>query len=415
MVERVSTNLMYSLLSRNVINNQAQIFDLSEKMNTGKKFNSPSEDPVGIIGAVTTSGRILNNDQGIRNRTTAIADLEGQEVALTSLVALVDRVNEIAIRAGSDTLSADERILFRDEMRSLGETIVQVVNSKNGNKYLFSGEQSNVPTLRLNDGANFNTAVYKDNQDNGKERAVDGSPTSISLKDVLLTGADGAVLQNNVINPVATQTGDLDFQVNDGNGNVFNFTANIVSTDNLAGIITKINAAYTGAGGAGTVAQEAPAGYLRMDTDLIPGSAQSQEARISVLSSSDINVANEIGINRQDNFGRDTGLLNTLAALEAALTANDSAAIKDTIDNLAFNSKEINQRASRVGLLVGQAERFNASAVDLDLKLQSDLSIQQDLDLIDANAQFANLQVALQTSVRNSANFFSQSLADFIG
>lgn len=414
MIDRVSTNLLYSLSTRTIQKNQSDVYNLSNKINLGKKFTNPIDDPVGIIGATHVSGRILDNDQATRDRQTAISDLNAQEVALNNAVDLTDKIYEIAVAAGNDALSANERTLYRDEMRSIGESIVQIVNSKVGERFIFSGKQSNLQTLRLQDGASFDQAVYKHNQDNGEERQIEGAPTSVSLQDTLLGTADGAILTNRIINPVTSVASNLDFEIDDGNGNIINFTVNTNVGDNLPALIAAINGAYTAAGGPGSIAQESPNGYLEMNTNLITGNTPNSTARISVLSSSDTTLTNEIGINRQDNYGRELGLLRTLTDLENALLADDSATIRGLIYEIQFNLGELNTARSKVGLLVSQAERFNDASEDLNLKLQSDLSQQQDLDMVDATVRLNNLQIALQTSVQTTSNMFSLSLANFL-
>lgn len=414
MVDRLSTNLIYNLLGSNVIGKQNEIFKLSKQINSGKKFVSPDDDPVGIIGSIDTQGRIKKNDQSIRDRNTLIADLEAQEVAISTINDITDRVHEIAVAGASDTMSGNERRILRDELRSLGETIVQLVNSKNGDKYIFSGQQSNLQTLRLDDGASFGQVVYKHNQDNGQERLVNDIRASVSLKDALVNQASTAVLTNNKINPVASTAGDLVFEVNDGNDNVYNFTASIASGDDLSTVISKINTAFTGSGGSGSIATESPSGYLKLDTANITGNLANSSSKISLKSSSTKALTNELGVSTKDYFGKEKGLLQTLADLETALSNNDSTTIRNSLNILTFNSRQLNSVRSDIGLLVAQSERLNTASDDLDIKLQSDLSIVQDIDMIDANIQLANSQSALQTAIQITSSFFSRSLSDFL-
>jgi flagellin-like hook-associated protein FlgL len=208
----------------------------------------------------------------VRDREGAISDLNAQEIALNNVIDLTDKVYEIAVASGNDTLSANERLLYKDELRSVGESIVKLINSKVGDRFVFSGKQSNLQTLRLQDGASFDQAVYKHNQNNGEERTVEGAPTSVSLEDTLLGTADGATLANRIINPVTTIAGNLDFEVDDGNGNIFNFTANAAIGDNLTTIIGSINAAYVGAGGVGVIAIASGAGFRLVVSDVFTSS-----------------------------------------------------------------------------------------------------------------------------------------------
>ncbi len=175
MVDRLSTNLIFSLLGQNITDGQKTVIDLSKKINSGKKFTSPYDDPVGLIGAISTQGRILSNDQSTRDRIQSKSQLEGAEIALRSMHDITDRINELTVRAANDSASSDERNIIANELRSLISSFTQLTNTKVGDKYIFSGQQSDLQTIRLNDGANYNTAVYKHNQDNGKQRIIDGN------------------------------------------------------------------------------------------------------------------------------------------------------------------------------------------------------------------------------------------------
>ncbi len=415
MVDRLSTSLIYSLLSRNVTDNQSDIYKLSKQINLGKKFTAAYDDPVSIIGSIDTQGRISKNDQGIRDRNTATSDLEAQEISLRSMNDIIDKINEIAIKGGTGSVSTDERLILKDELSSLADTIIQLSNSKNGSKFIFSGEQSDLQTLRLQEGSTFDQVIYKHNQDNSKERASGGLTSSVSVKDALVSAAQGAFCRNNVINPIATAAGNLVFETDDGNGTIVNFTAAIASGDDLSTIISKINTAFTGAGGLGSLAQESPAGYLKLDTANITGNTANSDARISLKNTSTTALVKELGVSTRDNFGKDMGLMNTIASLVSALSSNDDSAIRGLLNNIKSNSKQINAVQSQVGLLIAQAERLNSAGDDLDIKLQSDLSTIQDIDMVDANMQLANAQAALQTAIKTTSNFFSKSLGDFLG
>jgi flagellin-like hook-associated protein FlgL len=216
------------------------------------------------------------------------------------------------------------------------------------------------------------------------------------------------------MNPVSSKTGDIDFEVDDGNGTLTNFSVTVNVGDDLNTIITAINTAFTGAGGLGAIAQESPSGYLQMNTDLVTGSTNNKQAKISVQSTSDLNVTNELGISRQDFYGREMGLLRSISTLQTALTANDAPTIRNMIDQFKFNMGELNASRSMVGLYLSNAERLNSASEDLDLKLQTDLSLKEDLDMIDATVKMNNLQVALQAAVQTTANMFSISIGNFL-
>ncbi len=414
MVDRLSTGLMFRLLGSQITDNQSRVFQLSKQLNSQKKFATAYDDPVALIGTIGVQGRILQNDQEIRNRGQGSTELDAAEVSINGMNNILGRVKEIALSAANDTLGPSERTNYADELATLVQSFTQFINNKVGNTYIFSGQQGNLQTIRLQNNSPYNTAVYKHNQDDGAQRTIDGITTSIDLKDALTSPASSAQLESSVINPVAASNGNLDFEINDGNGNIVDFTANISSGDTLANIISKINTAFTAAGGVGSIAQESPAGYLNMDTALITGNTAAEAAKIQVMKTSDSTLANQLYIKKQINRGQEAGVYNTFQALDDALRSSDTTTLRSLLTNIEFNLGQMNTALSRVGLSSSQIERLNTSSDDLDIKLQADLSESQDIDFVKANLDMTNAQAALQTSIQTSSNFFNQTLSRFL-
>lgn len=414
-MERLSTNMIFSMMTSQISDNQKEIVNLTKQINESKNFTTSYDNPVAFIGSVATGGRILENNQTLRDLDLSISELEVAETPLRTMKDIMDRINEIALRASNGSTSADERVIFKNELRTLGESVVQLSNSKVGDKYIFSGQQSSFQTIRLDTGADFKTAIYKHNQDDTKERFINGQPTSISLKEVLLAEPEGASMTSTAINPVVQSNGDLVMEVDDGNGNKTQFSTSLASGDDLSTVITKINAAFTTAGGLGTIAQESPLGYLNFNTNLVTGNSKNSKAMISIDKSSSSEITDVLYLKKQKIYGSEMGILNTLSDLESALSSNDEGSIRDLLGNINFNITQLNSKISNVGLLMSQAQSFKLSAEDLNIKLESDLSAIQDLDFISASLELNNAQSALQTAIRTSSNFFSFSLSNFLG
>ncbi len=405
---------MFRLLGNQINTNQERVFQLSKQINSQKKFATAYDDPVAMIGAIGVQGRILQNDQGSRDLKQASTSLDAAEVSLNGMNNILSRVKEIVLAAANDTLGAEEKQNYADELKTLVQSFTQFANNKVGDIYIFSGQQGDLQTIRLQDNSPYNTAVYKHNQDNGKQRIIDEVATSIDLEDALTAQSSSARLESTVINPIAASSGNLDFEINDGNNNTISFTANISSGDDLSTIISKINTAFTAAGGSGSIAQEDPTGYLNMDTALVTGNAASANAMIQVMKTSDSTLANQLYIKKQINRGREAGVYNTFQALDNALRSNDSTAIRSLLTNVDFNLAQVSSALSKVGLSSAQIERLNSSSDDLDIKLQADLSQAQDIDFVKANLDMTNAQAALQTSIQTSSNFFNQTLSRFL-
>lgn len=415
MVERLSTAQIFTMLNSHIVYNQGRMIELSKQINLGKKFTEAYEAPVGVINSIQTSGKILQTEHEQRARFTARNDLELAEVNLSTMKDMMDRIKELTIQGGNDLYDAASRSNITDEIRSLGETLVQLANSKAGSRYVFSGTQSQEPTMRLNTGADFATTIYKNGIDNGAERFVDRIQSSISLYDTFISDAKTAVLESKVMSPTLTSTGPLTIEIDDGNGTLTNFTANLSAGDDLGAIIGKINAAFTLAGGVGSLATQDPVGYLKLDTGLVTGSTPGKKAKIHVLQSSSTSVTNELYIKKQINYGKEQGIMKTLSLLEAAFSADDTSSIRGLIDDIEFNTNELIALRSDVGSFIKEIETLDANSDDALIKLNQDLSVIEDVDYLQASVDLSNIQAALTTSIQTGSNFFSQTLSNFLG
>jgi flagellar hook-associated protein 3 FlgL len=415
MVDRLSTSQIFTMLNSHIVYNQGRMIDLSRQINLGKKFTEAHEAPVGAIKSIQTSGKILQTEHAQRARFTAKSDLELAEVNLSSMKDLMDRVKELSIQGANDLYDAGSRSNITNEIRSIGETIVQLANAKSGSRYIFSGNQTQEATLRLNSGADFASTIYKNGIDNKAERKIEAIQSSVSLYDAFISDAKPAVLESKVMSPVLTNNGDLNLEIDDGNGNIWNFPVALATGDDLAAVIGKINAAFTGAGGPGSLATEDPTGYLKLDTALITGNSPGKEAKIQVLQSSDTSITNELYIKKQINYGQSQGLLQTFSDLEAAFTANDTAQIRTLIEDIESNINQLISLRSDVGSFIKEIETLDTNADSALIKLNQDLSVIQDVDYLEASVDLSNIQAALSTSIQTSSNFFSQTLSNFLG
>lgn len=415
MVDRLSSTQIFNILTSQILNNQNKVVDLSNKLNLGKEVINSYDVPFAISKSLKTQGEIKSNEQVLKNQRLSIIELELADTSISGIKDILDKIKELSITGGNDTLGASERNTIAQEVRVLGESIVQLANSKSGSKYIFSGKQSNIATINLPSGANFSTATYKSGLPDLGEREVNGVEVSINLNDALITQARGATSSSNIINPTVATNGNLDFEINDGNGNTTNFTANLTAGMDLATTIATINASFNGAGGLGSIAEEAPAGYLKLNTELITGNSQNKTASIKINNSSNNTTINEIGLKIGFTRGIDSGVMHTLDALESALIANDSAGVRDLLDNLDSNIKTIIDKQTETGALVNKLESLEDNATSLDIKLKSDLSNVEDLDFIQATSDLASLQSALETSIQTTAGMFRGNIFNFLG
>jgi flagellar hook-associated protein 3 FlgL len=417
MVDRLSTKQLYSIFNRNILSNQEQYAKSADKLNSGRNFIKSYDDPRASTLSIDLAGRINNQteEQDIRNLIQS--DLEIAENAVSGMKDFMDRVREIAIQASNDTISGDERDNMRTEIRNIGNTLIQIANTKSNGKYIFSGEQSDLTTFKLGDDlADFSDVVYKESLDNSREKNIQGVQTTYSIKDAFISEAGSASIPGRQINPAITAIGgNLDFSLNGGNDNKFNFTVALAPGDDLATTIGKINAAYNAVGGVGTVAQEAPQFHLNLDTALMTGSSPNKKAEISILKSSDGQVLDDLGLTANRQNGEEKGLMHVLSDFENALLSDDREGINLILDNIKANIDQLLEIRSDIGLGTAQLENLNVINDNKKIQLQTSLSRVEDVDFVSSTIELNASQARLNSSIQVASSFFQTSLSGFLG
>jgi flagellin len=80
-----------------------------ERLSTGKRINSASDDAAGVAIASRLTSEIKGTNQAIRNAMDAQAMIDTGEGALVEVVNLLQRMRELAVQAANDTNNSVDR------------------------------------------------------------------------------------------------------------------------------------------------------------------------------------------------------------------------------------------------------------------------------------------------------------------
>ena len=210
--------------------------------------------------------------------------------------------------------------------------------------------------------------------------------------DFTITAADG---QSFGIDLSAAQTvGDVLDTINAITGVAV--TAQLAAFGNGIGLVDN-----TGGGGQLTVSEDSVAQTAEA-LGLIPSGIDSTSSATPTLTGTD------------RNFLETDSVFTTLIRLRDALVANDTTAISraaakigDDINRVTIARAEVGAREQ--GLIISQQ-----NLQDEDIQLRSALSDEIDIDLVEAISDLTSRQVALEASLRVSANLLQLSLLNFI-
>jgi len=131
----------------------ARQYRLQNQAATGQSIQAPEDDParmaqaLGLQAQNSAAGQYARNISTLQNRATLVSN------ALQQLKTISDRIGEIATQ--SDGLSGPADLQANaNETTQLIQQAVQVMNSKDGDQYLFGGTASGQPPFLATTDAN---------------------------------------------------------------------------------------------------------------------------------------------------------------------------------------------------------------------------------------------------------------------
>lgn len=176
---RISTAQYYATTAANYQRNFNNAIKTAEQASSGVKLETAADDPIG-------AARLLQLDQQkamLGQYTTNISALNTaqaqEESVLDSINNVLQKVSELAVRAGGGSLNDDDRKSIAAELSASEDQLLSLMNSKDANgKYIFSGASNNTqPFARNSDG------TYSYQGDQTQLQLKIGDSMSLGLND----------------------------------------------------------------------------------------------------------------------------------------------------------------------------------------------------------------------------------------
>ena len=262
----------------------------TEKLSSGYKINRAADDAAGLSISEKMRKQIRGLTQASSNAQDGISAVQTAEGALNEVQDMLQRMNELAVKAANGTQSEDDRSYIQNEIDQLTTEIDRVAETTKFNEtYLLKGDQDNekaytysyatatgkaatatMSTTASTKGSKITTMTFKTTASADEQNEVaklirdQGINVQYSSKDSATTGKvvnSATVSLNGTDKYTVTNTKDNDYSIKDAKGNeIATFTlenANLGEKDK-ADAITPGTETFT--------ASKATAGYKDGDT-----------------------------------------------------------------------------------------------------------------------------------------------------
>ena len=151
---RINTNLNGMIATNQMAKNTALAGNSMEKLSTGLRITKAGDDAAGLAVSEKMRAQIRGMEQAERNVQDGISMVQTAEGALEEAGNIAQRMRELGVQAGNDTLSDDDRTKVKEELKQLQDEMKKISEETK-----FNGKQllNTAGTFTIQAGANSET------------------------------------------------------------------------------------------------------------------------------------------------------------------------------------------------------------------------------------------------------------------
>src|SRR6056297_3224792 len=247
MMMRINNNLMAMNAHRYLNATGAKQSKSLEKLSSGLRINSAADDAAGLAISEKMRSQIRGLDQATSNAQDGISMIQTAEGALQEVDSILQRMRELSVQAGNDTLETTDRQSIGDELVALREEIDRIASNTefNGKKLLDGSLSTDVDasgTVKAAEALGSTTDVTISSVDASLATAGTTYSVTASGTDVTLTDDnDSAATQTVSLSAMDSAATDQELNF-DELGISITLTSATAGTDNTtANMVTDLN------------------------------------------------------------------------------------------------------------------------------------------------------------------------------
>ena len=193
----ISTNIASLSAQRSFLTSNAALETSYERLASGKRINSSSDDAAGLAIAVDLSSRVSGTNQAIRNVNDGISMVQIMDGAFDEVTSILQRMRDMAVQAANGSLSTTEQGYIDTEQSKLVDALNASINqAKFSSKDLVTGSATAV-TVSIQAGAGtgdtVSVSLSTDSVASATQLGVGGLTNFASAANSFISVIDAAV------------------------------------------------------------------------------------------------------------------------------------------------------------------------------------------------------------------------------
>lgn len=358
---RIADKMQFAQVQGNIQKNRVEMSDLQNQASTQKRITKPSDDPLASARVLGNRTEERGNTQFVKNINQLKGFLEFTDQSLGELSEIFTRAKELAVGQSSDAgASAQTRKVVASEVEQIYKQAVQIGNRKLGDRFIFSGYQTQTRPFEVDGSYNGDEGEMKIQTHKESFVAMNIPGSKIFLGKGL--GDDG----------VARPRVDTPHTVNE-------------------------------------------LGEMRNEEKAIQDQRQELEYN-SIETRGPASLGSSHSISDEDpiTHGAGINILKTLKGLEISLRTNDKAGIQDSLDSLdqALNQVILAraEAGSRIMAVTNTTDTLQKAIVDN----KTSASQLEDADVFQVVSDINKTDATLKATLETSGKLIGPTLLDFL-
>lgn len=415
-IQRVATANMYDGTIRNLGQRQSTLTGLQENLSSGKRVLRASDDPVAAAQAERALTRLSRLQSEQRQLEIQRGNVEQAESTLGDAIGLVQEIRQTIVAAGGGTLTQDDRKTYAAQLQSLQDQLKEVINRKDANGVPLLGalgsalEPFTGPMTGSSDYLFNGLAGQAASQGSAIASQLDGH--AALMFDAVRDGVYGATLtrgaSGSTLHSSAVQTSNL--QTLDGASYALQVTA-----VNTAGDTTSVD--YT-------LTRTARDGTVTTSTGSTPAVRTGQPMPVTIAEGADtvmqFTLEGTPVAGDTLTMAPSASLMGSVQdAIDGIANASDTImaaqAVDQALSQIDAGMQRLNTIRGYAGELLNRADRIMGEQGSRAVRLESDRSSAEDMDMVKGISDFQNAQVGYQAALQSYAAVQKLSLFNYIG
>jgi flagellar hook-associated protein 3 FlgL len=139
---RITQGMLSQQMIMDLQGNYERLSQLQNEIATGKRINTPADDPIGVGFVMRYKNEVAMYNQYTDNANTAKSYLDNLDSTMGEAVQTMQEARNLAVQGASDTLTQSDRQKIAAEVDQLYQHLVTIGNAQYQGKYIFNGQMT---------------------------------------------------------------------------------------------------------------------------------------------------------------------------------------------------------------------------------------------------------------------------------